>query len=122
MRATAAEIKSIAPQYVLPLGDLQYDDTATQGTVPPLSYYQRGYDPTWGSIASSLPGVLVRPVPGSHDYGDVGENLKGAGNGSTYFANFGPSGLNALPSSVTGSATDWYSYDVAVKGLSLIHI
>src|SRR6202023_2099420 len=38
------------------------------------------------------------------------------GNASTYYANFGPSGLNDLPPGVSGPSSDFYAFDVPVNG------
>jgi hypothetical protein len=119
--ATAAEIKSIAPNYLLPLGDEQYIDGAAQGTMPPLSYYSQSYNATWGALASTQGGVVpnanIHPVAGNHEYGDLNESGSGPyASGANYFTNFGPNGLKQLPSSVTGPTNDWYSYNIAVNG------
>ena len=115
--ATADEIASMSPQYVLPLGDQQYINNISQGQQPTLSQYQAGYGQSWGKLASRIPGVAIRPVPGNHDYGDAAEcecaQLSAATN---YFSYFGSSGLNELPAGVTASSNDWYSYDVPVSG------
>ncbi|HLG67472.1 MAG TPA: metallophosphoesterase, partial [Acidimicrobiales bacterium] len=119
--ATAQEIASIAPSYLVPLGDNQYANTTTQGTQPTMSDYQGSYDATWGKLASTqggpVPNANVHPVPGNSEYGDVNDSGQPPlSNGSNYYANFGASGLNELPSSVTGASNDWYSYDIAVPG------
>ncbi|HZU73388.1 MAG TPA: IPT/TIG domain-containing protein [Acidimicrobiales bacterium] len=119
MAATANEVKAMAPQYLAIAGDTQYDYDATQGVVPPLSYFQTSYGQSWGNLASThggpVPNANIHPVPGNQEYGDVNDNNVGTGYPSTYFQNFGPSGLNELPSSVTGPTSDWYSYNVAVN-------
>ncbi len=120
-KATANEVGSIAPQYLLPMGDTQYDNTASQGTQPPTSYYTSSYDATWGALASTkggpVPNQNIHPIPGNHEYGDVNDtDAPPLSTGSNYFSNFGPSGLNELPSGVTGASNDWYSFNIPVDG------
>jgi hypothetical protein len=55
--ATADLIGRLAPDAVLALGDLQYDDGAPDK-------YAASYAPTWGRFAS-----ITYPTPGNHDYG-----------------------------------------------------
>ena len=55
--ATADLIGRLAPDAVLALGDLQYDDGAP-------AKYAASYAPTWGRFAS-----ITYPTPGNHDYG-----------------------------------------------------
>ena len=121
MKATANEIASISPQYLLPLGDTQYNDSASQGTQPALTDYQASYDSTWGALASTAGGPIanqnIHPIPGNHEYGDVNDtDAPLLANASTYFSNFGPSGLNELPSGVNSPSNDWYSFNIPVNG------
>ncbi|MDQ6838685.1 MAG: hypothetical protein M3137_10220, partial [Actinomycetota bacterium] len=118
MRATANEIASIAPQYLLPIGDTQYNDfSMPQGTQPTSADYANSYDPTWGRLGARVPGLTVRPVAGNHEYGDVVDSDQPPlASGQTYFDNFGPGGLNELPPAVTNATTDHYSYDIPVNG------
>jgi hypothetical protein len=119
MRATANLIAGIKPSYLLPIGDTQYVKTTSQGVEPTLTQYQKGYGATWGQLPSRVPGLLVRSVAGNHEYGDLAENgkqpLTAAAN---YYRYFGPSGLGALPPSVTGPSSAWYSYDIPVASTS----
>lgn len=115
MRATAGEIATIAPQYLLPLGDTQYAAVPErQGVQPAAADYRASYNTSWGAVP--VPGMTVRPVPGNHEYGDMDRSDSELANGSTYFANFGPNGLNQLPVGVTGPANDYFSYDIPVTG------
>jgi hypothetical protein len=115
--ATANTIASIAPKYLLPLGDTQYRDNASQGQEPTPAMYQNGYGTTWGRLTTRVPGLVVRPIAGNHEYGDLTESgnppLAAAAN---YFQYFGPNGLNQLPAGVTSPSTSWYSYDIPVAG------
>ena len=113
MGATASAISSVAPNYLLPLGDDQYSDSATQGQPPTGSMYTNGYGASWGKLATSVPGLVVRPVPGNHDWGDVNETDAEPPtlSASSYFSYFN----NVLPSGVSAT-NDWYSYDVPVTG------
>jgi hypothetical protein len=115
MQATANTVVSMAPNYVLPLGDTQYANGVAQGTQPTLTQYTKGYGASWGKLESRIPGVIVRPVTGNHEYGDFTETGKPPlSSGSNYYSYFGPSGLNELPASVTGPSSAWYSYDIPV--------
>ena len=117
MRATANLIVGLAPNYLLPLGDNQYaSKSAPQGTQPSSADYQHSYNKTWGTLESKVPGLVVRPVPGNHEYGaNINDDLPLA-SGSTYYDNFGPRGLNQLPPGVTNAANDYFSYDIPVNG------
>ncbi len=120
-QATANLVAGIAPQYLLPVGDTQYDNSASQGTQPPLSYYQTSYDGSWGKLASTqggpVPNQNIHPIAGNHEYGDVNDSGQPPlSNASNYFSNFGPSGLNELPSGVTSPSNDWYSFNIPVNG------
>jgi hypothetical protein len=121
-RATAKLVHRIAPSYLLPGGDTQYDPSFTEGAQPTAADYTKGYDASWGQLQNStsanyVPGLAVRPTPGDHEYGDAQENDRGlVSNASNYFANFGPSGLHDLPAAVTGPSNDFYSFDVPVTG------
>ena len=53
---TARLVEQFRPRYVLPLGDLQYDDGD-------LADFEASYAKTWGKFES-----ITRPVPGNHDY------------------------------------------------------
>ncbi len=117
MRATADLAVSLAPRYVLPVGDTQYLENQVQGNEPSLDAYRAGYGGSWGTIPTRVAGAVVRPVPGNHEYGDMREDssppLTAAAN---YYSYFGPAGLNVLPESVTGPSNDWYSFDIPVNG------
>lgn len=82
--ATADLIGRLAPDAVLALGDLQYDDGAP-------AKYAASYAPTWGRFQS-----MTYPVPGNHDWGTA----KLAG----YFGEFG--------NRVGTPTTPWYSLDL----------
>ncbi|MEA3019605.1 MAG: hypothetical protein QOI47_1129 [Actinomycetota bacterium] len=117
MAATANTVVGLAPSYVLPIGDTQYVLSQTQGTEPTLQNYQAGYGASWAKISTRVAGVSVRPVPGNHEYGDLSETSQPPiATGDTYYSYFGPNGLGYLPSTVTSSANDWYSYDIPVSG------
>ena len=115
MVATGRLAASLAPSYVLPIGDTQYLHHQPQGTEPSLADYRAGYGSSWAHIGDALPGLKVRPVAGNHEYGDLSENssppLAAARN---YFSYFGPDELGYLPATVTSPANDWYSYDIPV--------
>jgi hypothetical protein len=121
-RATASLVASIQPNYLLPGGDTQYTPNEAVGQQPTPTDYSQGYDASWGQLqnpASSnyVPGLVVRPTPGDHEYGDANENDSGPlSDASNYYANFGPSGLNDLPAGVTGPSSDFYSFDIPVTG------
>ncbi len=54
--ATADLARSLHPDAVIALGDLQYED----GT---LDAFRGSYDPTWGALKA-----ITRPIPGNHEY------------------------------------------------------
>ena len=54
--ATARLARSLAPDAVLALGDLQYEVGALQA-------FQNSYDESWGTLRS-----ITYPVPGNHEY------------------------------------------------------
>ncbi|HVA02983.1 MAG TPA: IPT/TIG domain-containing protein, partial [Acidimicrobiales bacterium] len=121
-RSTANLVHTIAPNYLLPGGDTQYNPNFTVGVGPGMSDFTAGYDASWGQLQNPtspnyVPGLVVRPTPGDHEYGDANENDRGAvGTASAYYQNFGPSGLNDLPASDTGPSSDFYSFDIPVTG------
>lgn len=115
MKATANRVLAMNPSYLLPIGDQQYANGVAQGTQPTLTQYRNGYGASWGTLASKLPGLVVRPVTGNHEYGDFTETgQQPLSAGSNYFAYFGRDGLDQLPRSVTGTSSAWYSYDIPV--------
>jgi hypothetical protein len=121
MKATKNEIANIAPQYLLPMGDTQYDEAASQGTEAPLADYQTSYDAIWGTLASTqggpVPNQNIHPIPGGHEYGDVDDSGNPPlANASHYFTNFGPAGLDELPPGVNSPNNDWYSFNIPVNG------
>ena len=117
MRATANQVVRLAPNYLLPLGDLQYAaGGAPQGTQPTASDYRNSYNQTWGKISTRLPALVVRPVPGNHEYGDNDGGAAPLASGSTYYTNLGPKGLKELPAGVSNATNDFYSYDIPVNG------
>lgn len=54
--ATAALAQTFTPDYVLGLGDLQYETGA-------LSAFRNSYDQSWGALKK-----VTKPVPGNHEY------------------------------------------------------
>ena len=54
--ATAALARSLHPEAVMALGDLQYED----GT---LDAFRSSYDASWGALKA-----ITRPIPGNHEY------------------------------------------------------
>ena len=108
---TAALIDPIDPAFVLPLGDIQYEDGS-------LSRFQISYENSWGapSIKSR-----TKPVPGNHEYGagnsgsnppdwiDVDPTAAGF---YTYFADQ----LAAEGPDAGDPQKGWYSFDVPVGG------
>lgn len=83
---TAARTQAIDPDFVITMGDNQYDDAR-------LEDYQNYYDNTWGAFNS-----IVKPTPGNH------ESYDPAGFEVGYKEYFG--------SIATPDGTTWYSYDV----------
>jgi acid phosphatase type 7 len=81
---TAALVRSLNPDLVAVLGDLQYPSGS-------LSHFRRSFGASWGRL-----GPRLRPVPGNHEY-----QTRGA---AGYFAYFGRA---ARP-----RGRSWYSYDL----------
>jgi len=99
------------------LGDVQYAASSSRrGVQPTASDYRNSYSKTWCKTGASVPGLVVRPVPGNHEYGDTNGGNPPLASGGTYYNNFGPSGLNQLPAGVTSARNDHYSYDIPVNG------
>ena len=76
-------IHSIAPNYLLPGGDTQYTPTFVQSVQPTAAEFTGGYDASWGQLQNPsspnyVPGLVVRPTPGDHEYGDAAEDDRGA--------------------------------------------
>lgn len=96
---TASLIRdTIQPQYILALGDLQYDN----GT---LSDFQTYFSQTWG--ASDLK-VKLYPTPGNHEY-----NTSGADGFYRYFA---ANNASINGKAVTGPANEgYYAFDIGTK-------
>ncbi len=120
-RATANLIAGIAPNYLMPGGDDQYTPSESEGQQPLASDYTNGYGASWGQLQNPssgnyVPGLVVRPTPGDHEYGDANENDMGLGlsNASNYYSYFG--GLGDLPAGVNGPSNDFYSFDIPVNG------
>ncbi len=119
-RATASLIHSLAPNYLIAGGDTQYTPTSTEGVQPQTSDYTAGYGGSWAGLQTSgnanfVPGLVVRPTPGDHEYGDANETDRGAvSNASNYYSYFGS--LGDLPAGVTGPSNDFYSFDVPLAG------
>jgi len=87
---TADSLLAAAPDVVLPLGDIQYEDAQ-------MWKFEQSYDPSWGRLKS-----ITRPAIGNHEYF--------AGGGAGYFDYFNGAGA------VSGPAGDrdkgYYSFDV----------
>ncbi|HEY5025508.1 MAG TPA: IPT/TIG domain-containing protein, partial [Acidimicrobiales bacterium] len=119
-RATASLIHSLSPNYLIAGGDTQYTPTATEGVQPAAADYTAGYGGSWAGLQTSgnanfVPGLVVRPTPGDHEYGDANENDRGSvSNASNYFNYFG--GLGDLPAGVTAPSNDFYSFDIPLAG------
>ncbi len=120
-KATADLVAGIQPQYLLPGGDTQYTPSESEGQQPLVSDFTAGYGASWGQLQNPssgdyVPGLIVRPTPGDHEYGDANENDSGLGlsNASNYYSYFG--GLGDLPAGVTGPSTDFYSFEIPVNG------
>ena len=80
--ATANLIHSVAPNYLLAGGDTEYNPNWAVGVQPSAADYTAGYDATWGQLQNPMssnyvPGLVVRPTPGDHEYGDFNENDSG---------------------------------------------
>ncbi|MBB3725835.1 metallophosphoesterase family protein [Nonomuraea dietziae] len=82
---TANVVKSMNPEFVITMGDNQYDDARLQD-------FTAYYDKTWGSFKSK-----TRPVPGNHETYDPAGSLAGY---KSYF------GSIAYP-----NGKSYYSYD-----------
>jgi hypothetical protein len=88
----------IDPDYILALGDLQYDN----GT---LSDFQQYFSQTWGS--ADLKAKLY-PTPGNHEY-----NTSGA---SGFYSYFAATATNINGKAVTGPANQgYYAFDIGTK-------
>lgn len=83
---TAARTQAINPDFVITMGDNQYDDARLQD-------YENYYDNTWGAF-----NAIVKPTPGNH------ESYDPAGFEVGYKEYFG--------AIATPNGTTWYSYDV----------
>ncbi|MDX6647153.1 MAG: hypothetical protein QOK40_2880 [Miltoncostaeaceae bacterium] len=84
MQSTSNMLLAMAPDAVLTLGDLQYEDAT-------FNKFLGSYDPTWGRLKS-----ITRPAPGNHDYLTT--------NGAGYYQYFG---------AAAGDPTKgYYSYDL----------
>ncbi len=128
-RETANLIKALKPDYVLALGDLQYDDGAYS------QYTGAGsYNDSWG-----VPEIksITKPVPGNHEYhgslsgGDAAGYLQYWGDkagppGKFFYSyNLGNWHIVALNSEISTSSTSeqttWLKYDLeANKGQKCI--
>src|SRR4051794_91244 len=93
MGAVAAAIQNAAPDVVLPLGDLQYED----GT---LAKFNASYAPTWGRLKS-----ISRPTPGNHEYFT---------DATGYFDYWG--------AGAGGRDEGWYSFDVPLPSGRTWHV
>jgi len=120
-KATANLIAGIAPNYLLPGGDDQYTPSESEGQQPLLSDFTNGYGASWGQLQNPssgdyVPGLVVHPTPGDHEYGDANENDRGTNlsDASNYYSYF--DGLGDLPAGVTEPSNDFYSFDIPVNG------
>lgn len=108
---TAKLAEEFRPRYVLPLGDLQYDDGA-------LADFQSAYAKTWGKLAP-----ISRPVPGNHDYHENGaagylQYFRAQTGGRNYYAfDIGSWRYYALDSNCSdidcGAEAAWLEKDMA---------
>jgi hypothetical protein len=92
-RATAGLLGQINPNYVLMLGDAQYNS----GT---YTEYTNSYAPSWGTNKS-----ITKPTPGNHDYTSTSTTAPG------YFKYFGAASHPLQPTCTSG-CNGWYSFDV----------
>ncbi|MFD0331996.1 hypothetical protein ACFQZC_37050 [Streptacidiphilus monticola] len=96
--ATASLAQSLHPDYLLPLGDDQYD-------LGSLSDFSNVYTSTWGAM-----NPIAYPAPGNHEYGYIGSSIQPTG-GTGYFTYYGdrshPLAPAAPPSAPPGTATTW---------------
>ena len=103
---TAKLVEEFGPRWVLPLGDLQYDDGD-------LSDFESAYAKTWGKFDS-----ITRPVPGNHDYHVDGAEgylsyFKSQTGGRRYYAfDIGSWRYYALDSNCEAEAA-WLEQDMA---------
>lgn len=105
---TGDQVRALAPQYVLALGDLAYENGSTAD-------FAARYNPAWGSFRA-----ITKPAPGNHEYQTA--------NAAGYFAYFSPIDpyyafdvcgwrLYSLNSELTGAArstmVSWFAADSA---------
>jgi acid phosphatase type 7 len=86
-RATSNLLVGAGLQWVLPLGDIQYDSASTENIMAV-------YHPTWGRVKS-----ISRPVIGNHE-----------GSGNDYYDYFNGEGVTDGPAGPRGKG--WYSFNV----------
>jgi hypothetical protein len=96
--ATSNLAISLKPDYVLPLGDDQYE-------LGSLSDFQSMYGPSWGRLNS-----ISYPIPGNHEWGYIGTAVQPTG-GVGYFTYFGDRS-HPLSPGCTSNCTSWYSYNI----------
>ena len=89
----------LAPNNVLAVGDLQYENGA-------LAKFQQSYDPSWGRAMA-----ITRPVPGNHEYGSGNSDFDA--NASGYFTYFAPV-LALHGPTATDPKKGYYSFNVSV--------
>jgi hypothetical protein len=97
--ATSDLASSLDPDYVLPLGDEQYQ-------LGPLSDFRAVYDPSRGRLKS-----ISYPVPGNHEYGYTDSSGVHPTGGKGYFTYFGDRS-HPLQPGCTVSCRSWYSYNI----------
>jgi hypothetical protein len=109
-RQTADLTRSIDPDGVLVVGDIQYE----KGQLDDYRDTARGYASSWGR--TDLFGRTY-PVPGNHEYGDLGQGSTTDGWAATGGGYFDYWGAKARP-----SAASYYSFDVVLPDGNRWHV
>lgn len=107
--ATANLTRSIDPDAALVVGDIQYE-------VGRLAHYQHpdGYAGSWGRADLY---DRTYPVPGNHEYGDLGQGATNDGWAATGGGYFDYWGAKARP-----SGASYYSFEVNLPGGGSWHV